>query len=42
MSQKQQQQPIRKPAGLHIESCWADKERLEKLKKSQAQDRKNG
>jgi hypothetical protein len=42
MSQKQQQQPVRTPAGLHIESGWADKERLEKLKKDQAQDRRNG
>ena len=45
MSQKQQQQPIRYPAGLHIESGWSDKERqeyLEKVRKEQAQDRRNG
>lgn len=43
MSQKQQQQqPVRIPAGLHIESGWSDKEQLEKLKKEQAQDRRNG
>jgi len=39
---KQQQQPVIGPAGLHIESGWADKERLEKIKKEQAQDPKNG
>lgn len=27
MSQKQQQQPVRIPAGLHIESGWSDEER---------------
>ena len=42
MSQKQQQQPTRLPPGMHIESGWADRERLEKLKKEQAQDRRNG
>jgi len=41
MAQKQQQQPIRLPAGLHIESGWADRERIEKLKKEQAQDPRN-
>lgn len=42
MAQKQVQQPTRIPAGLHIESGWADKERLEQLKKKQAQDKRNG
>ena len=45
MSQKQQQQPVRYPAGLNIESGWSDKERLEyleKVRKEQAQDRRNG
>tara|TARA_B100001057_G_C22582342_1_gene845651 strand:+ start:669 stop:809 length:141 start_codon:yes stop_codon:yes gene_type:complete len=42
MSQKQQQQRL--PAGLHIESGWADEERFKKFKKErikQQMDRKH-
>lgn len=39
---KSQPQANQCPAGLTIESGWADRERLEQLKKDQAQDRRNG
>ncbi len=44
MAQKQQQQPLYYPAGLHIESGWSDQERIKKLeeeRKKQQTDRRH-